>query len=270
MTPDRTFFQPYLSRWGLTADGAPFATRSSRLLPVLHEGRPAMLKIAVEAEERTGGRLMVWWDGDGAARVFAHDDHALLMERATGDERLAALVRAGHDDAASRIICTAAARLHSPRRQSLPKLVGLDHWFRELGHAAQHGGLIAQAAAAARRLLSEPRDPVVLHGDIHHGNILDFGPRGWLAIDPKGLFGERDFDFVNLFRNPDEATALSPGRFARQLAVVTEAAGLQANRLLQWILAFTGLSAVWQIGDGEPPDKDLAVAALAAAEIARA
>ncbi|MFX5957215.1 aminoglycoside phosphotransferase family protein, partial [Acinetobacter baumannii] len=76
-----------------------------------------------------------------------------------------------------------------------------------------------------RRLLSEPRDPVVLHGDIHHGNILDFGPRGWLAIDPKGLFGERDFDFVNLFRNPDEATALSPGRFARQLAVVTEAAG---------------------------------------------
>ncbi|WP_284702927.1 aminoglycoside phosphotransferase family protein, partial [Escherichia coli] len=60
------------------------------------------------------------------------------------------------------------------------------------------------------------------------------------------------------------------GRFARQLAVVTEAAGLQANRLLQWILAFTGLSAVWQIGDGEPPDEDLAVAALAAAEIARA
>uniref|UniRef100_UPI0027D34813 aminoglycoside phosphotransferase family protein n=1 Tax=Klebsiella pneumoniae TaxID=573 RepID=UPI0027D34813 len=91
------FFQPYLSRWGLTADGAPFATRSSRLLPVLHEGRPAMLKIAVEAEERAGGRLMVWWDGDGAARVFAYDDHALLMERATGDERLAALVRAGHD-----------------------------------------------------------------------------------------------------------------------------------------------------------------------------
>lgn len=270
MTPDPTLFQPYLSRWGLSSDGAPFATRSSHLMPVRHEGRPAMLKIAVEAEERFGGRLMVWWAGDGAARVLAHDDDTLLIERATGPGTLAAMVQAGRDDAASRIICTAAARLHSPRRQSLPELVGLDHWFRQLASATHHGGLIAQAAATARRLLGEPRDVVVLHGDIHHGNILDFGPRGWLAIDPKGLFGERDFDFVNLFRNPDEATAFSPGRFARQLAVVTEAAGLEASRLLQWILAFAGLSAVWQIGDGERPDEDLGVAALAAAEIARA
>jgi hypothetical protein len=42
-----------------------------------------------------------------------------------------------------------------------------------------------------------------LHGDIHHDNILDFGRRGWLAIDPKRLFGERGFDYANLFCNPD-------------------------------------------------------------------
>lgn len=32
---------------------------------------------------------------------------------------------------------------------------------------------------------------VTLHGDLHHGNVLDFGASGWLAIDPKGLKGER-------------------------------------------------------------------------------
>ena len=32
-----------------------------------------------------------------------------------------------------------------------------------------------KSAAAARDLLATPRDVVVLHGDIHHDNILDFG-----------------------------------------------------------------------------------------------
>jgi len=54
-------------------------------------------------------------------------------------------------------------------------------------------------------LLADQHDVGVLHGDIHHGNILDFGPRGWLTIDPKGLIGERDFDYANLFCNPDLA-----------------------------------------------------------------
>jgi len=31
----------------------------------------------------------------------------------------------------------------------------------------------------------------VLHGNIHHRNILDFGARGWLAIDPPGRFEGR-------------------------------------------------------------------------------
>ena len=38
----------------------------------------------MEAEEKLGSRLMVWWDGQGAARVLAHDEDALLLERAQG------------------------------------------------------------------------------------------------------------------------------------------------------------------------------------------
>jgi len=40
--------------------------------------------------------------------------------------------------------------------------------------------------------------------------VLDAEARGWIAIDPKGLLGERTFDFVNILRNPDAATALAP------------------------------------------------------------
>jgi streptomycin 6-kinase len=258
----------WLARWDLVPDGEAITTPSGLLLPVRQRGAPALLKIAREEEERRGGRLMAWWDGDGAARVLAHDDHALLLERATGPRTLAAMVAAGGDDEASRILCAVANRLHAPRRGPLPELVPLSRWFEALAPAARsQGGLLSEADAAARELLAEPREPVVLHGDIHHGNVLDAGARGWLAIDPKGLWGERTFDFVNILRNPDAATALAPGRFDRQVDVLANAAALDRHRLLKWTLAFAGLSAAWLLADGEPADLDLAVAGFAAAAL---
>ena len=80
-------FSPYLERWALQPDGEPFATHSSRLLPVRHRGAAAMLKISSAEEERFGHVLLNWWDGQGAARVLAYDHQALLMERATGGAR---------------------------------------------------------------------------------------------------------------------------------------------------------------------------------------
>jgi Aminoglycoside/hydroxyurea antibiotic resistance kinase len=40
-------------------------------------------------------------------------------------------------------------------------------------------------------LAATQRDVAVLHGDMHHENVLKFSSRGWPAIDPKGLVGER-------------------------------------------------------------------------------
>jgi streptomycin 6-kinase len=264
-------FAGYLDRWGLVPDGEPITTHASRLLPVRRGGLPAMLKMATAAEERRGAATMVWWGGEGAARVLAHEGDALLLERATGPLSLAAMARGGEDDLATRILCRAAAALHAPRGGPIPvSLVPLPEWFRALETgAAGRGGLLERAAKMARELFAAPweRDMAVLHGDIHHGNVLDFGARGWLAIDPKGLWGERSFDFVNILRNPDDDTAMQPGRFARQVALIAETAGLDRARLLQWTLAFAGLSAVWVIEDGEDPTPDLRIAALAVAEL---
>jgi streptomycin 6-kinase len=241
----------HLARWDLTLDGAPITTASSRLLPVRHRGRPAMLKLATHAEERWGAGLMVWWGGEGAARVLAHEGDALLLERAMGQRSLVQMARDGHDDEASRTLCAVAARLHAPRPQPPPKLVPLRRWFEALAPAAaSHGGILARAAEVARELLDEPREVVVLHGDLHHGNVLDFEERGWLAIDPKRLIGERGFELANILRNPDHKTALAPGRLARQATVIAEAAGLERARLLKWVVALAGLSTAWLLAEG--------------------
>ena len=74
-------FGSYLTKWNLVPDGASTDTPTSRLLPVRHRGVPAVLEVAMVAEEKTGNALMVAWDGRGAARVLAHDADAVLLER---------------------------------------------------------------------------------------------------------------------------------------------------------------------------------------------
>lgn len=269
-------FEAYLTRWGLVPDGAPIATRAANLLPVLMDGEPAMLKLSHEADERLGGVLMEWWGGDGAAQVLARDGDVLLMERATGPASLSDMAKSGQDDEACRILCAAAARLHAPRPKPLPELTPLATWFGELWPAAdRHGGILAHSAETARALLAHPREVGPLHGDLHHGNVLDFGTRGWLAIDPKHLIGERGFDFANIFTNPDLAdptqpVATQPGRFACRLDIVAAVSGLERRRLLSWVLAWTGLSASWLLGDDDPlAEIDLQIAHMAAAELDR-
>jgi streptomycin 6-kinase len=269
-------FDEYLLRWNLVPDGDHITTPAARLLPVLWNNQPAMLKLSQEEDERHGGVLMEWWEGEGAARVLARDETGLLLERATGSASLAQMSRTGQDDEACRILCQTAARLHAPRAKPLPELIPLVRWFQELEPAAAaHGGIIVHCAEQARTLLADQHEVGVLHGDLHHDNVLDFGERGWLAIDPERLVGDRCFDFANIFTNPDLAdpsrpVATLPGRFAQRLKIVTSFAEVERQRLLRWIIAWTGLSAAWFLSNDDPLAAiDLQIAELAIAELGR-
>lgn len=245
-----------LQRWKLTLSGELLVTRSSWLLPVQYKYLPALLKVARIPDEEAGYRLLTWWKGQGAARIYASAPNALLMERATGVGDLAQMAWTGQDSEACRILCYTAARLHSSRPGPLPELHPLELWFQPLFQCADHYTELKLASATARELLAVPREVGPLHGDLHHGNVLDFGKRGWAAIDPHGLLGERTFDYANIFTNPDlsnpsQPLATLPGQLEARLKVVIAATGLEPERLLSWIIAWTGLSAAWFIGGGD-------------------
>lgn len=98
----------------------------------------------------------------------------------------------------------------------------------------------------------------MLHGDLHHGNVLDFGAdtdagggRDWRAIDPKHIHGDPAFDFANILCNPNREVALAPGRFERTVRVIADETGIDAQRLLRWALAWAGLSAAWSERSGD-------------------
>lgn len=264
-------FDRCLEHWQLRIDGAPVHTAAAELLPVrTATGEPAMLKRTTAPEELAGFGLLEWWAGHGAARVLAREGNVLLMERAAGSADLLqwSLRDADADAAASDVLCGVLARLHAPRAAPAPPLQPLAAWFEALdAQAAVRGGLFARCAMIANALLADPdtRDVVPLHGDCHHRNVLHFGARGWLAIDPKDRIGERGFDYAQLLCNPDLPHAADPARFARQLVQVSVRSGLQPARLARWTAARAGLSAVWFLEDGcqREADHDLAIAGTA-------
>ena len=249
-------------------DGAPFNTHSSLLQPVIYDGLPCMLKIAIADEERRGNLLMNWWQGNSVPKVLKYDDHAILMERSMGKDSLAEMAKNGRDDEASTIICGVVQKLHAAKPPYPDGLVPLDTWFRDLEPAAaKYGRVFAQCSSVANQLLNDQRDITVLHGDIHHNNILDFGNNGWLAIDPKGLIGERGFDYANIFCNPDAGTATKPGRLAEQVRIISKITEIEPRRLLQWIIALAGLSAAWEINDNGNANSAFQVAELALTQL---
>ncbi|MGH1351489.1 MAG: aminoglycoside phosphotransferase family protein [Methyloligellaceae bacterium] len=263
----------YIKDWKLTPDGPQIVTANARLFPVIHAGQSLMLKIASSPEEKAGAALMSWWDGVGAARVLKYDEDAILMERAEEELILAKLSREGADNKAILIMCEVISKLHGSENKSgvnpLPKLHPLHQWFRQLLLSANHdNAILSRAAETAKKLLEMPFEPTVLHGDIHHDNVLYFGERGWLAIDPKGLIGNRAFDYANIFCNPDYETATEPDVFQRRLHVISATGKIERKLLLEWILAWAGLSAIWDINSGFSPVTPLRIAELANAELA--
>jgi len=259
----------YMLRWHLVIDGTPVQTASSYLVPVARDGFPAMLKVTSDPDERRGNHLMTRWDGQGTAAVLEHDRDALLLERAVSGCTLADLVYAGLDDEATRNLCKTAGLLHSAPILQQEEMRSLKSWFAELLEPPSNSAeWLKDCARQARRLLSDPQEQIALHGDLHHGNVLDFGARGWRAIDPKGLYGERAADFAALFLNPDLADlqrpcAIFPQRFEHRIRLVSSQAGIEPVRLLRWIHAWSGLSAVWFIKDGMAPATQWAIAHLA-------
>ena len=257
--------KPYLVKWNLKPEGETITTASSELLPVCYQGKPAMLKMAKTEEEQRGFALLLFWQAQGAVQIFEHEDAVILMARATGSRSLISMATQGEDSEATHIICEVANNIHQCPTQPLPsELLPLNHWFKALEPmATQHGGLFQEALLISQALLKHPQDVTPLHGDIHHGNILDFDEHGWQVIDPKGLVGERTFDFANILCNPTLELATKPHRLEEQAMLIAQLAKVDYIRLLKWVFAYAALSASWHLEEGTNPELALKVAETA-------
>ena len=104
-----------------------------------------------------------------------------------------------------------------------------------------------------QELVNSQRRTMLLHGDLQHYNVLFDNERGWIAIDPKGVVGELEYELCALLRNPMELPAfINPETIKRRLEILTTALQLDYSRALRWSYAQSILSAFWDIEDGHP------------------
>ena len=248
--------QRYARMWGLRPLGRLTPDRpTSQIHKVVFEGRPAVLKLLTPLgaeDERHGATALACWAGAGAARLYRSDAGAHLLEFIDGGDCVA-LVRAGRDAEASARLGAAMARLHAAYPGPAPGgLTPLDARFSELFTAAERPGaepILARGADMARALLDAPLNTTLLHGDLHHENLLCSSERGWLAIDPKGLIGETTYDGAMAVLNPMGFDGLTeaPDRVAGMVRILAEQMAVPEDRLLCFAFAHACLSASWSM-----------------------
>jgi streptomycin 6-kinase len=174
---------------------------------------------------------------------------------------------ASEDDAATVIAAGVLRRLWRPAPEE-HGLRSLESWCAayDRNRAALSRGapgfpaaLFLHAAALRRDLLASTEAPVALHGDMHHYNVLRAQRAAWLAIDPKGLLGDRCFDICQFLRNPlPRGVPASVNR--RRLDIFCAELGLDRQRTKDWCLVHAVLDACWDFEDGRPWHRTIAYA----------
>lgn len=262
-------------RWSLTVL-PPFPKLSYNYAApaLLADGTPAVVKAGVPNSELSSeiAALRIF-DGRAIARLLDADQEwgVLVLERLTPGETLAPLA-AQDDEAATAIAAGIMRRLWrpAPAEHGFPTVA---KWAEGLSRLrAEFGGgagpfperLVSAAEAHFAALNGSMGAPMLLHGDLHHENILAAGREPWLAIDPKGIVGDPGYEVGALLYNQlPAASADWRPVIARRVDQLAEALEIDRARLLGWGLFQAVLSSWWSYEDhGEGWDETIAVAEI--------
>jgi len=248
----------YARRWSLTAL-PPFPNLSyNYVAPVVRaDGMELVLKLGVPNPEiHHESAALRFYDGHGSAMLVEDDPEggALLLERLRPGTLLAEL----DDDVQATAIAAEVMRQlwrPAPPEHDFPTVADWADGMERL--RAEFGGgcgpfpprMVELAERLFAELLGSMAAPVLLHGDLHHENIMAATRQPWLAIDPKGIVGEPAYEVGALLRNRLDAAPDLRRLQERRLDQLAEALGLDRERLLGWSVAQAVLSAWWSYED---------------------
>lgn len=254
----------YARRWSLRVGPAFDNLSYNYVAPATcSDGSPAVLKLGIPHDElRTEIDALRYYGDTACVHLIAADevDGALLIEQADPGDPLAIMVRES-DEQATMIAADTMRRLWKapPSTHRFPHVAT---WIAGLaGLRIRYGGdtgpfpanLVERAESLFTSLLASASEPVVLHGDLHHSNILRAKRKPWLVIDPKGILGDPAFEPAALMLNPwpDLLHLPQPRQIMRRrLDLLATELALDRERIHAWASAFAVLSAWWLLDEG--------------------
>ena len=261
-------------RWSIRVR-PPFAPLSHNYVaPVLFaDGGDGLLILAVPHHEfMIEVDALRIYDAKGMVKLLAGDPElgAMLLERLNPGASLSSIP---DDEQATSIAAQVMRQLRRapPSEHPFP---AVSDWVSGLDKLRERfsgttgpisASLVERAETTFLELINTMGPPVLLHGDLHHDNILYARREPWLAIDPKGVVGEAEYEVGAFVRNrlflgprPERILAHRVDQFVEEL-------GFDRERILGWSLAQAVLSAWWSFEDsGQVWDEAIACAELIA------
>lgn len=231
-------------RWSLRLGEAFQYAHAALVLPAsLPDGGTAVLKIQFpHRESEHEAEALALWARDGAVRLLAHDRDrsALLLERCVPGTPLSDFGQ----NAALEVMIGLLPRLWKPAGSPFRSLAeeavlwagGLTAAWERTGRPFERR-LIDAALEALEWLPASQGPQVLLHQDLHAGNVLRAEREPWLVIDPKPLAGEREFGIAALVRGQE--LGQGPQHVRHRLDSLVPELGLDRDRARLWAFAHT-------------------------------
>lgn len=267
-SPEHYDLQQALTLWELR-DLEPIPHPSCNYVAFArHRDNDVVVKIGKDLEgEMAALRL---YNGQGAVRLLKETDTMFLMERAKPGHMLSSLKE---DEQATAIAIEIMRSLWKPVPNERAPFTQLSDWFKGFEALRAHFGgttgpldckLVERAESASTDLLKENFAPMLIHGDLHHFNILS-SERGWIAIDPKGVIGPSAYEVGPFLLNPNDKPSEELARLIdRRIAILTEGLEIERERICEWAIAHAVLSAWWGIEDHTGWERAMTCAAIIA------
>ncbi|MFC4356242.1 aminoglycoside phosphotransferase family protein [Chryseomicrobium palamuruense] len=156
-----------------------------------------------------------------------------------------------------RIFVEQWGRLHQTsslqEKQTTHELPHINVWFEVLMNKTDHVPTNwLDTARAAQQRLNQLNQDTILHGDMHHENILWDETRGFTIIDPKGVIGHAYYDCVQFLFNKNESVE----EFAEKVKLLSDEYNFDQQELLDAIKALGMVYLLWAYEDKDPEAKE--------------
>jgi streptomycin 6-kinase len=253
----------HAGEWGVIVERT-FETASSVIAFGSRGNQPVVLKVVKRpGDEWRSGEILEAFQGNGVVRVYEHAPGAVLTERLIPGNSLVSLVLNGTDEEATDILADVIQRMSAGESSMAPielpnACATVQDWGKGFERYIATGDnliptdLVKAGQRVFWNLCASQRRPKLLHGDLQHYNVLFDSNRGWLAIDPKGVVAELEYEIGAALRNPFERPELflSRATIERRIKQFSNKLNLDRERVLAWAFAQAVLSAIWAIEDG--------------------
>ncbi|ARU60846.1 hypothetical protein CBW65_06865 [Tumebacillus avium] len=209
-------------------------------------GEEIVVKLSVPNKElRTEMHALRLHDGQGYVRLLDGDADlgVMLLEKVRPGRPLSGV----QEEQAVEIFCGVLQK-QKPINASpadFPTLADWGQGLQRIKPDAMPAERIAKAQRIHRRLNETTAVTTLLHGDLHHDNLLS-AEDGWVAIDPKGVIGDPCYEpipfLLNYLRDKEQ--------LKKRIDRICAQTGLDKGRVTAWGFAHMVLSAWWHVEDG--------------------